>query len=80
MHKDCSKGKELVPKGQSKTDECESMKEAAKKAQVEKKCQDTIDFPSTNKKTKLEDSTGLTVVKVENKHDNQVVVKRDFLS
>ena len=47
--------------------------------QAEKKWQETIDFPSITKKPKLEDFVVLIVVKVENKHANQVVVKRDFL-
>ena len=50
-----------------------SMLEAIKKVQIEKKIQDTIDFSSTKV-----DSARLTVVKVENEHANQVVVKRDL--
>ena len=50
MNKDYLKGKELVPKGQSKADKDEFMKKDAKKVQVELKRQTTIDFPSSTKK------------------------------
>ena len=75
MCKDYLKGKELVPKGLSKADKDEHASEAIKKVQVEKNRQATIYFPSTSKKTKLEDFTGLTLVKAGNKHTNQVSVK-----
>ena len=68
----------MFPKGRSKADKDESASEATEKVQVKKKRQVTINFPSTNKKKKLEDSVGLIVVKAENKNSNQAVVKRDL--
>ena len=53
------------------------MKEAIKKVQVERECQATIEFLSATKKAKQENSTDLTAVKVNNKHHNQVVVKKE---
>ena len=70
----------MDPKGWSKSDKNKSITETFKKVQVEKMCQDTIDFTSTTKKPKQEESTLVKVVNVENKHDNQVAVKRDFFT
>ena len=67
----------MISKEHSKADDNKSIIEAVKKAQVNKKFQAVIEFPSTTKKTKKY-SKVLIVIKVKNEHDNQELVESIF--